>query len=90
MVGGASLSHAQKDVLRTLRRDIEPVRVIERAGVNTDNPAKTLEAQVELGPAVLAEVDVNDFATTGGDMLVSSGRASCDREVAFVEMGSVI
>jgi hypothetical protein len=49
---GAPLSDAEKNVLRILRRNIEPVRVIERAGVNTDHPAETLEAQVELGPAI--------------------------------------
>ncbi len=84
---GASLSHAQKNVLRVLRRDIEPVRVIERAGVNTDNLAETFKAQVELGPAVLAEVDLNIFAAASGDLLLSSWRAGCDREVAFVENG---
>ncbi len=44
-------------MLRILRQDIEPIRVIKCAGVNTDHGAETFEAQVELGPAILAEVE---------------------------------
>jgi hypothetical protein len=59
---GPAAGHAEADVLGVAGCDVGPAGIVEGAAVDAYHAREALEAQVELGPAVGAEVDEEAIA----------------------------
>jgi len=77
--------HIDKDVLRVIWFDIEPVRIIEGARVHTAHFGKSLESQIKFRPACRTEVNVDDLAAISGTVLIDGWGASCDLKISLAE-----
>ena len=68
-------SHVDEDVLRILRDDLKPVRVIKGARVNTAAIREALECQVQLRAAGGAEMHPDHFSAAPRSDFENRGRA---------------
>ena len=78
------LRRGREHVAHGIRRQAEPVRLVECAGKCTDGIGKAFEGQQHPGAACAAKVGGHALAASLGDRIVGLGRARRELELGFL------